>query len=335
MSFKELFEKVYQRHDLTSSESEKALLAIMDGEWEPPQISSFLTALHMKGEAVDEVVGFVTTMRSKCVSVLLDGIESMDTCGTGGDKKGSFNISTLVAFVLAGCGISIAKHGNRAASSNCGSADLLEALGIRFRLQPEEVAESMQRTGFAFLFAPDFHPATRAVAAIRRQIGMPTIFNLLGPMTNPARPSAQLIGVWDRRALPLLSAAIARLDRGKRAGLIHSEEGWDEATPCGPFHLHQPGEEPVVIHPEEWGFKRCDEQDLRGGSPAFNASIALSVLESEPGPARDAVLLNAMLGYRIYFKEATNEEALRAVIESLDSKAAKNVVHKLKEQFPL
>ena len=330
--FKQLFEKVYGREDLTVAESQTALFAMMEGEWSPAQVSAFLTALHMKGETADELAGFALAMTEKAVFVATCG-PVMDTCGTGGDRKGGFNISTITAFVLAGCGIPVAKHGNRAASSPCGSADLLEALGMRYRLNPEEAAEALDRTGFAFLFAPDYHPATKSVVEIRKQLRMPTIFNLLGPLTNPAHPGVQLIGVYDREAVTLMASAIRKIDESRRVVLIHSEDGWDEATLCGPFRHHPTFDDPSTIDPAEFGFARCTPEELRGGSPQDNAEIAMAILSGENGAARETVLLNALLGYLVFHPESSPESAKRAVVESLDSGAAMHVVEKYKELF--
>jgi len=269
------------------------------------------------------------------VRVPLDGIRVLDTCGTGGDKKNTFNISTISAFVLAGCGIPIVKHGNRAASSACGSADLLEALGISYHLKPEQVPAALDATGFAFLFAPDYHPATRSVVAVRKQLGIPTIFNLLGPLTNPAFPAAQVIGVYDRNALPFVEEAIRKMDPEKRAYLIHSAEGYDEATPSGDFHLHSTFAPPVIENANNFGFNECCGEDLRGGSPKENASIAMSILSGESGAKRETVLLNAMFGYLAFYADATVQNAKSAVAESIDSGAALRVVQRSQELFLL
>jgi anthranilate phosphoribosyltransferase len=334
MSFKELFERIENGHDLTMEESAHAVESMMLGSWEAAQTAVFLKALHAKGETAEEVAGFATTMRQASVKIPLEGVDTMDTCGTGGDKKGSFNISTLAAFVLAGTGIPIAKHGNRAASSACGSADLLHALGIRYRLHPEEAAEAVTEIGFAFLFAPDYHPATRSVAEIRKQLNSPTIFNLLGPLTNPAFPKAQLIGVYKRSALSILTEAIRNSNPELRAALIHGEQGWDEATPCCNFLIHYTSGKIESLNAEQLGIEPCSENQLYGGSPVDNARIAEDILDGKPGPQRQTVLLNALLGYRVYYPESTPEEALKKVTQSLNSGAARDIVAQLKQKFP-
>lgn len=333
--FRELLGKIYDKSDLTLVESRQAALAMVQGSWEAAQISAFLVGLHMKGESAEELAGFALAMQEKALTVPLDDKPTMDTCGTGGDQKGSFNISTLAAFVLAGCGIPVAKHGNRAASSACGSADLLEALGIRFRLLPEEIPLALERARFAFLFAPDYHPATRSVVAIRKQLGIPTIFNLLGPLTNPARPSAQLIGVYDSRAVPLMGQAIRKIEPSKRAILLHGVDGWDEATPCCDFWLYPVSGESSLANVRDFGLEACKAEDLKGGSPSENAKIAMSILKGQKSPKQQAVLLNAMLGYMVFHSQSSSFEALRAVRESLHSGAAMEVVNKFKQTFPL
>ena len=235
---------------------------MLEGTCEPPQISAFLTVLHMKGETPEELAGFALAMRQMAVPVPLDSYKTIDTCGTGGDRKGSFNISTLAAFVVAGAGIPVAKHGNRAASSLCGSADLLEALGIRARLKPEEAAEALTKTGFTFLFAPDYHPATQYVGKIRRLLGVPTLFNYLGPITNPAKPDAQLIGVFDRKGMELMGAAFQLLEPAKKILLLHSIKGWDEATTCGDFITFTPGRKPTTDECDRIRHETMLAQDL-------------------------------------------------------------------------
>jgi anthranilate phosphoribosyltransferase len=335
MSFKELFEKVYLGNHLSIEESKAALLCMLEGSCEAPQISAFLTALHMKGETSEELAGFALAMRQMAVPISCDGKKTLDTCGTGGDRKGSFNISTITAFVVAGSGIPVVKHGNRAASSRCGSADLLEALGIRYRLKPEEAEKSLSKMNFAFLFAPDYHPATSQVAPIRRQLGVPTIFNYLGPLTNPARPSAQLIGVFDRKGLELMAAAIQLMEPEKKVTLLHSDGGWDEATPCGEFTAYRHRAGICKMSSEDFGIPFCNEKDLSGDDAATNAQIAISILHGELGPRRDTVLINAALAIQLYHSDLTNTEALVEAKHSIDSKAALNIVRALQDHFPL
>lgn len=335
MTFKELFERVYLGNHLTIEESKSALLCILEGSCEGSQISAFLTALHMKGETSEELAGFAVAMRQMAVQISFDGKKTLDTCGTGGDRKGSFNISTITAFVVAGCGIPVVKHGNRAASSLCGSADLLEALGIRYRLKPEEAEISLNEISFAFLFAPDYHPATSHVAPIRRQMGVPTIFNYLGPLTNPARPSAQLIGVFDPKGLKLMASAIKLMEPEKKVTLLHSDGGWDEATPCGEFSTYSNQAAFCKMSSADFGIPFCSEKDLSGGDATGNAQIAMSILHGELGPRRDTVLINAALAIQLYHPDLTNAEALNEAKHSIDSRAALHVVRALQDHFPL
>jgi anthranilate phosphoribosyltransferase len=226
------------------------------------------------------------------------------------------------------------KHGNRAASSTCGSADLLNEMGISCRIKPEQVASALEIASFAFLFAPDYHPATKSVVAVRKQLGSPTIFNLLGPLTNPASPAAQVIGVYDLPALPLMREAVRMLDAEKRAFLIHSSQGYDEATPTAEFILDSTFAPPVTESSTTYGFAECSAAELTGGSPEVNASIAFAILNGEQGARRDTVLLNALLGYLAYDPDATPETARDALMESVDSGSALQVVRRLQEHFP-
>jgi anthranilate phosphoribosyltransferase len=334
MKFNEALEKINAGQDLSRHESKQAVFAMMDGTWDASQIGTLLIELHRKGETSAEIVGFAEAMREKAVRVSIPGQRLLDTCGTGGDKKNTFNISTIAAFVLAGCGIPVVKHGNRAASSTCGSADLLHEMKISCRIKAEQVESALEVASFAFLFAPDYHPATKSVVAVRKQIGTPTIFNLLGPLTNPASPAAQVIGVYDLQAVPLMREAVRMLDAEKRAFFIHSSNGYDEATPTAEFILHSTFAPPVTERPQTYGFADCSAEELTGGSPEANASIAFAILNGEQGARRDTVLLNALLGYVAYHPDATPERARDAVTESIDSRSALRVVRRLQEHFP-
>ena len=333
-SFKELFEKVYSRLDLSLEESKDALFSMMESFWEPSQIGAFLTALHIKGETPNEVAGFALAMRDMAIPVPLQDCQALDTCGTGGDRKGSFNVSTIASFVLAGAGIPVIKHIGRALSSRCGSADLIEALGIRCRLLPEEVSEAVMQTSFAFLYTPDYHPASAAVAEIRQQLGVPTIFNLLGPLTNPARPAAQLIGVYDRHAMELMAGALRVIDVRKRATLVHSIDGWDEATPCCDFLLHPLHGKASWVSSRLFGIDPCNPEDMAGGSALENSRICLSVLSGSKGAWRNIVLLNATIAAMVYYPDCSDREALDLVTLAVDSGSAMNVVLKLRQKFP-
>jgi anthranilate phosphoribosyltransferase len=333
MLYREFVQKLQQKVDLTRKESKEALFAMMEERWSAEETKAFLVALHGKGETSDEISGFAEAMREKAFQVNLNGYKTLDTCGTGGDKKRTFNISTIAAFVLAGCSIPVVKHGNRAASSACGSADLLQALGISYCMTPNQIQLSVDMCSFGFLFAPAYHPATRAVATVRKQIDSPTIFNLLGPLTNPAFPAAQLIGVYEKSALILMENALRQIDPDKRALLIHSSEGHDEATLSCEFFVHSTFGEASIQTASDYGFDE-NTDDLYGGTPKENAQIAMDVLNGKRGAHRETVLLNAVLGYLVYNPDTPVEDASSFVRESIDSGNALRVVRKLQEKFP-
>jgi anthranilate phosphoribosyltransferase len=247
----------------------------------------------------------------------------VDTCGTGGDRSGTFNISTLGAIVVAGAGVPVAKHGNRAASSHCGSADLLEALGVRIALGPEGVERCLADAGIAFMFAPVFHPAAAYAAGIRSELRVPTVFNFLGPLTNPARPAAQVVGVSDPKMLPLLAEVLAR--RGIRAMVFRGEDGLDELTTTAPSVVHEVDGGRVAVRsldPSELGLARAAPDDLLGGNAAANAEIARSLLAGETGPHRDVVRLNAAAALLVSGKVSSMEDGLVEAASSIDSGAA-------------
>jgi anthranilate phosphoribosyltransferase len=307
---------------LTTEESAAAMLAIMREEATPAQVAGFLMALRTKGETVDELDGLSRTALEMAQPVAAT-VAVIDTCGTGGDRSGTFNISTLGAIVVAGAGVPVAKHGNRAASSHCGSADLLEALGVRIDLGPEGVERCLADVGIGFMFAPVFHPAAAYAAGIRRELRVPTVFNFLGPLTNPARPTAQVVGVSDARMLPLLAEVLAR--RGIRAMVFRGDDGLDELTTTGSSVVHdvESGRVAVgAIDPSALGLAQAGPDDLIGGDAATNAEIARRVLGQEAGPHRDVVLLNAAAALLVSGKASTMEEGLIEAAESIDSGAA-------------
>ena len=286
------------RRDLTAAQAEEAMNIIMTGQATPAQIGAYLVALRMKGETVDEITGSARAMRANAVPIKLAAESELlfDTAGTGGDGLGTFNISTAAAFVVAGTGRRVAKHGNRAASSQCGSADVLAALGLSLDLTPEQVASAIEQVGIGFLFAPKFHPAMRFAIGPRKEIGQRTIFNVLGPLTNPAGANVQVIGVYD----PALTEVLARVlgELGSRAAfVIHGAGGADELNPSGVnrvSHLKDGAVRTFEFDPAELGFERVALTDLRGGSADDNATAMRSVLDgSVNGARRHAVLLNA------------------------------------------
>jgi anthranilate phosphoribosyltransferase len=293
---KETLAKVVDREDLEPEEARLVMEEIMSGRATPAQIAALLTALRMKGETVEELVAFVEVMleHAAVISPRVDGI-LVDTCGTGGDRIKTFNISTVSAFVAAGAGALVAKHGNRAVSSRAGSADVLEALGFPLMLTPEQVCATIEEVGIGFMFAPVFHPAMKFALQPRRELGFRTIFNLLGPLANPARVKAQVIGVYDDQ----LVEKVAEVLRGlgvKRAFIVHGLDGLDEISTVGETHVAELDRGEIRTYrlvPEELGLRRATISELAGGDAETNARIAVHLLRGRKGPQRDAVLLNA------------------------------------------
>ncbi len=300
MPLKFAIAEVINGRNLTLEQAEKAMNIIMDGEATLAQIGSYLTALRMKGETVEEIAGSAKAMRAHVVPVPVDltGIGSMlvDTCGTGGDGKHTFNISTTAAFVVAGYGVKVAKHGNRAASSRSGSADLLMALGGNLELPPEQVAECVDEVGIGFLYAVKHHPAMRYAIGPRRELGQRTIFNVLGPLTNPAGATHQLIGVYDPSLTEPMAHVLQALG-SKAAFVVHGADGLDELSTTGPnrvSYLKNGEVTTFVLDSADLGFPRASLDDLLGGTPEENAQITLNILNgNDKGPRRDMVLLNA------------------------------------------
>ena len=278
---------------LDSEQATEAMQAVMQGDATEAQIGAFLLALRTKGETVEEIEGFARAMLDFAVPVHAPE-PVIDTCGTGGDRAGTFNISTIAAMVVAGAGVPVAKHGNRAASSSCGSADLLEELGVRIDLDGAGVERCLREVGIGFMFARSFHPAMAHVAPVRAELRVPTMFNFLGPLTNPARPYAQVVGVSDERMLPLMAEVLAR--RGTRAMLFRGVDGLDELTTTDLSAVYDVKDGTVRethLDPGKHGLGRVKPEDLAGGDAPYNAAIARRILDGEPGPQRDVVLLNA------------------------------------------
>lgn len=285
---------VTRRRDLSEDEAAGAMADIMEGEATPAQIGAFITALRMKGETVDEIAGMARVMRAKALRPPVDG-PLLDVVGTGGDASGSFNVSTATAFIVAGAGVRVAKHGNRAMSSSCGSADVLEALGAQIDLSPAAVAACIDRAGIGFMFAQAFHPAMKHAAGPRREIGVRTVFNVLGPLTNPAGAESGLIGVATPDLAGKLAQALGRLG-ARRAWVVHGEEGLDELSISGPSIVHDlcNGEVRTFrVTPADAGLPVAPRAAVRGGSPAENAETMRRLFMGVEGPVRDFVLLNA------------------------------------------
>jgi anthranilate phosphoribosyltransferase len=318
--------------DLSIEQAAAAMRAIMDGRATPVQIGAFLLALRTKGESVDEVQGLALTMLSFAHPVE-HTLEVADTCGTGGDRSGTFNISTIGAIVAAGAGVTIAKHGNRAASSRCGSADLLEGLEVKIDLDPEGVSRCLSRAGIAFMFAPVFHPAMAHAGPVRRELRVPTVFNFLGPLTNPARPRAQVVGCSDDRMLPIMAEVLAR--RGATAKLFRGDDGLDELTTTGPSTVFDVRDGEVRrrrLDPTELGLRRAVLEDLRGGEVSANVEIARRVIDGEEGSRREVVLLNAAAALEVAGMADTLEAGLSLAARSIDSGAAKKTLDRWIEE---
>lgn len=311
---KRILEKLLDRGDLTEAEAGDLLVSLTDETVAPAAAGAVLAALRAKGETADEVRGFASAMRSLATKPELEGAHTaLDVVGTGGDGSGSLNLSTGAALLAASCGVPVVKHGNRAQSSRSGSADVLEALGYEIPRDAGEARRSFERTGFTFLHAPIFHPAMRALAPVRRALGVRTVLNLLGPITNPAEPRHALIGAFSPRAAEILAEALAGLPI-ERAFVVHGEPGWDEATPVGPYLLFdvRPGRvESSRRDPADEGIPRCAPGDLRGGDASLNARKLRAALSGEPGPHADALALGAGLALEAAGAASTLDEGIR------------------------
>ncbi|MFN3309032.1 MAG: anthranilate phosphoribosyltransferase, partial [Anaerolineales bacterium] len=328
--------KIVQHRNLTIQEAEEAMTLIMTGQATHAQIGAFLVGLRMKGETIDEIVGCARAMRAQATPVPLSNnyVALFDTAGTGGDGKHSFNISTAAAFVIAGAGYKVAKHGNRAVSSTCGSADILAALGIEIEATPEQVARCIDEVGIGFLFAPRFHPAMKYAMPARREIGQRSIFNLLGPLVNPAKVTHQLIGVYDPTLTEVL--AQAALELGNHATIVvHGEGGLDELTTQGKNRItrSEAGRvETIEIDACQFGLRPASEEDLRGGTPQENAQLLRDLLAGKiQSPCRDVVLFNAAMA--ISMVTADLPQALEQARLSIDSGAALEKVEQLAARF--
>ena len=324
---------VAERQNLSTSDAADAMEVILAGQVSAAQIAAFLTALRMKGETVDELVGFARTMRNRAVrvDVGLNGETLLDTCGTGGDGQSTFNISTVAAFVAAGAGVRVAKHGNRSASSRCGSADLLEKLGIAVSIPPEAVARAIREVGIGFLFAPSVHTAMKHAHPVRVELKMRTVFNLLGPLTNPAGATAQLVGAPSQKAAELIAGALAHL--GLEHGfVVHGSDGLDEITTTGEtlaFEIRDGRVGRRSLSPEDFGVERANASALKGADPETNAVIARAIFRGAVGPPRDIVLVNASAALVAAGKAADFRDGMELAVASIDSGAAWKKVEEL------
>jgi len=331
---KDAIGQVVDRKDLTQEEAASAMTEIMDGEATPAQIACFITALRMKGETVDEITGFARVMREKSLKVKTSRSPLVDTCGTGGDGLKTFNISTVAAFVVAGGGVAVAKHGNRAASGTCGSADVLEALGVNVLLPPELVSACIEEIGIGFMFAPSLHPAMKHAVGPRKEIGVRTVFNILGPMTNPAGAKCQVLGVFSPYLTELMAGVLSNLGT-ERAMVVHGLEGLDEVSTTAPTQVSEVGNGMVSTHvldASDLGVPRARLDDLAcGDTPAGSGEIFLSILRGEKGPRRDIVLLNAGAAFVVSGKAGDLRAGVELAGESVDSGAALSTFERFRD----
>jgi anthranilate phosphoribosyltransferase len=332
------------RQSLSRDDARAAMSEVLTGQCTDAQIAAFLVALHMKGETVEEIVGFAEAIRAAAAPLAVSGNSTIDvsgterdalvdTCGTGGDASGTFNISTATALVAAGAGVRVAKHGNRSVTSKCGSADVMEALGVNISLPPSRVAECLKEVGIAFLFAPAMHSAMKYVQPARRELRLRTVFNLLGPLTNPARASAQVVGVYSDDLVEKLAEALSMLGL-RRALVVHGSDGLDEITITGPTRVAEVRDGQVrtyEVTPEEFGLARAPIEAIVGGDAAANAGIIREVLGGKKSACRDVVLLNAAAALVAAGKSDHLRDALPLAAQSIDSGVAAGKLRALVE----
>jgi anthranilate phosphoribosyltransferase len=330
---KEAIGTLVERKNLTYEEAYFVMGEIMDGKATPPQIASFLTALRMKGETPDEIAGMASVMRAKAMPVKITG-PAIDIVGTGGDGVGTFNISTAAAFAAAGAGLKVAKHGNRAASSQCGSADVLEALGVKIDLGPEEVAKCIEKIGIGFMFAPVYHPAMKYAAPVRREMGIRTVFNILGPLTNPAQVEHLVLGVPSEELGGKIAAVLHRLGV-KHALVVHGKDGLDEISISGKSIIWDVTKEklsaPYEVSPKSFGLAKAEGSQIKGGTPKENAEKLLNILDGKEGSLRDITVMNAAAALIAADVTSDMKEAARHVEQAIDSGRAKEKLYGLVE----
>jgi anthranilate phosphoribosyltransferase len=329
---KEAIFKVVAKTDLTEAEAEAVMREIMQGEATDAQIAAYITALRMKGETVEEITGSARVMREKAVPIKLDAKYQIDTCGTGGDMAHTFNISTTVAFVVAGAGVTVAKHGNRSVSSKSGSADVLQALGVNIEIPSYRVEECMKEVGIGFLFAPMMHLAMKYAIGPRREVGIRTIFNVLGPLTNPAKVTSQIMGVYAAELTSTLAQALGKLG-AHHAFVVHGMDGLDEITITGKTKVSELRDGKVTdyfIHPADFGMPCGKPEDLKGGDAKENAAITEDILKGREGTRRDIVLLNAAAGLFASGQAADFNEGIKHAADAIDSGAAFTKLNELR-----
>jgi len=319
----QIIQKLVSLHPLKDKEAEMAMNAIMDGKAAAAQLGSFLTALRMKGETSEEITGFAKAMINKANNIHPKSKILLDTCGTGGDNSNTFNISTTAAFVVAGAGISVVKHGNRSVSSKCGSADVLEALGVNITLTPQNVEDCINKIGIGFLFAPLFHQSMKRVTGPRKEIGIRTVFNILGPLVNPAGATHQVVGVYDEQLTGILAEVLKR--RGIERALVVHGNGLDEITICGKTKITELNKGKINSYytsPDDFNITQADLKDIHGGSPQENAKIILDVLSGKKGPKRDIVILNSAAALYICGKTNSIKDGIAIAEASIGSGSA-------------
>jgi anthranilate phosphoribosyltransferase len=331
--FTELLEKLRRYEDLSCDEAERAMDAIMEGQAQPAHMAGLLIALALKGERPKEMVGFATAMRRRAVQLPEPVAPVFDTCGTGGDGLHTFNVSTAAAIVLAGAGVRVAKHGNRAASSRCGSADVFEALGVKLDAPPDRVGQALREANIGFFFAQAWHPSMRHAAPTRRELGVRTAFNLLGPLTNPARPARQLVGVSRPEHTELLARTLGALG-SERAWVVYGADGLDELSTTGHTKVSEwrgGTMNTFYVHPSDVGLPVATIGDLAGGAAADNAAMIERLLAGETGPRRDIVLLNAGASLLVAGAASSLGEGVVQAAESLNSGGARRALDRLRE----
>lgn len=329
----EINEILAQGRNLTPDQMQAAMEEIMIGRVETPKIVEFLNRLNKKGQSIEEITAAALVMRRYASKIHTDKEVILDTCGTGGDKLGTFNVSTAVAFVASGCGITVAKHGNRSVSSLSGSADILEALGININMSPEKLEKTLNEIGIAFLFAPNLHPAMKYAMPARKELGVKTIFNLLGPLTNPAGATHQLIGVYAKLLTEILANVLAKLGTAHSL-VVYGEDGLDEITTTAPTFVSEVYKGKVKnfeVTPEDFGFKRAQVEALKGGSASDNAQILLDILKGKTGHGRDIVLLNSAAAIYTADKVNSIKEGIALARDSIDSGKALEKLELLKD----
>ena len=331
MTIQEALKKVLDKLNLKEEEMILVMTQVMEGKVEDSQLGAFLTALRMKGETVEEITGAAKVMRDKAEKIKVSQNPIIDTCGTGGDGANTFNISTTAAFVVAGCDISVAKHGNRAVSSRSGSADVLKCLGVNIEASKFTVEKCIDQIGIGFLFAPLMHGAMKHAAGVRKQLGIRTIFNLLGPLTNPAGANAQVVGIYDSSRLKQI-ASVLKLLGTRKAFVVHGSDGLDEITLTGETKVCELANGQIseyILKPDSFELTACEAKDITGGTPEENADILKAILSGIKGPKRDIVLMNASAAICASDKKESLKAAMELARESIDSGSAEQKLNDL------